>query len=138
MNVPLSSPPRARFSAPTVPAPAEGAKPGRRQHSKTEAPSRVVIAVRLRLGVVLVERIGSHVDRLKAKELKQATTSASRRIAIFFTYKNDVNMFEMKDNVLKAKGGTQYLSIFPRRGRSMLVSKPRNEILPIWETKIRG
>ena len=47
--------PRNRFRAPTVPAPDDATKPGSCQHSRTEAPSRAEMAVRLREGVVMLE-----------------------------------------------------------------------------------
>jgi hypothetical protein len=72
-----------RFRAPTVPAPAEITKEGSCQHSNIELPFDVEMAVRLRVGVVMlgdscavaaaarvrIEASGLHIDRWYCERL---------------------------------------------------------------------
>lgn len=51
----MATSPKNRLSEPTVPADVVGAKPGNCQHSRTEEPLEVAMAVRLSDGVVMLD-----------------------------------------------------------------------------------
>jgi len=85
VKVKFANSPKARLRPPTVPAPADGMNDGKFQHSSTDTPSRVVIAVRFRDGVVMLERVGeghregSETEKLAAKYGVDATSRISER-----------------------------------------------------------